>query len=339
MAKHKAPTAVTIAPLAEASPFERFLQRYWVPAILLILAVVAGVVVRHILRERARGVRDGSWEQLLGATQPGGILGLPSAAPDRLQGLAAELQGTEAGPWARLLQVQALVEERRYGEALTALDALEQGAPRHPLVAEVHDLGEGTPRSFVGAMREDIVAQQEWEAGRPELFALPDPPEDAPRVRIRTDQGDLVVALYTQQAPRHAENFLELAQQGYYDGTRFHRISSSFIQGGDPNSKDLDHPETWGQGGPETQLEPEPSGLAHFPGALSMAKKEGEALESGSQFFITTAPVHHLDGLHTVFGKVLEGLDVARAIGSAPVAAGAPERPAEPVIILGVEPL
>jgi len=145
------------------------------------------------------------------------------------------------------------------------------------------------------------------------------------------------VGLYAKKTPLHTENFLRLCREGYYDGTRFHRVIADFmIQGGDPNSRNADAPETWGQGGPETTIPAEITDLKHFKYVLAAAKKGTDVDSSGSQFYITTGEAHHLDGVHTVFGLVLEGKDVVDAIGSAPVTG---DRPDEPVVLLGTDVL
>jgi peptidyl-prolyl cis-trans isomerase B (cyclophilin B) len=152
-------------------------------------------------------------------------------------------------------------------------------------------------------------------------------------VRIETSAGAVELALLRDLAPKHVENFLKLCAEGYYVGTRFHRVQADFmIQGGDPNSKGDDR-SSWGQGGPDHTIPAEPNDWHHFAGVLSGAKKPGDAESSGSQFFITTEPAHHLDGQHTIFGAVVSGMDVVRAIASAPLAEGKIDQPAEPVTI------
>ena len=91
------------------------------------------------------------------------------------------------------------------------------------------------------------------------------------------------------------------------------------IQGGDPNTKDVDV-DLWGQGGPGYKVDQEKNDLRHFRGYLSAAKMGADTQSSGSQFFITTGTPHHLDGLHVVFGKVLEGMDTVGIIESGPIA-------------------
>lgn len=124
---------------------------------------------------------------------------------------------------------------------------------------------------------------------------------------ISTDRGNIEVELYPQYAPKTVNNFVFLARAGFYDGVTFHRVISDFmIQGGDPTGT--------GRGGPGYRFEDEFKGnpLKHETGVLSMANAGPGT--NGSQFFITHSPQPHLDGRHTVFGKVTSGQDVVDAI-------------------------
>jgi peptidyl-prolyl cis-trans isomerase B (cyclophilin B) len=126
-------------------------------------------------------------------------------------------------------------------------------------------------------------------------------------VKMETNRGTLELELYPQYAPITVNNFVFLTEQGFYDGVSFHRVIDNFvIQGGDP-------PGT-GRGGPGYRFEDEVVGnpLKHETGVISMANAGPNT--NGSQFFITHAPQPHLDGKHTVFGKVVEGRDVIYAI-------------------------
>ncbi len=124
---------------------------------------------------------------------------------------------------------------------------------------------------------------------------------------IETNRGNIVLKLHATQAPRTVNNFVSLAEDGYYDGVTFHRVLPDFmIQGGDPTGT--------GRGGPgytfKDEFTPE---LKHDkPGVLSMAN--AGANTNGSQFFITHVPTPWLDGKHSVFGQVTEGQDVVNAI-------------------------
>ncbi|OGO62963.1 MAG: peptidylprolyl isomerase [Chloroflexi bacterium RBG_19FT_COMBO_55_16] len=124
---------------------------------------------------------------------------------------------------------------------------------------------------------------------------------------IETNRGEIEVELYPQYAPKTVNNFIFLAREGFYDGVVFHRVISKFvIQGGDPTGT--------GSGGPGYRFEDEVVGnpLKHETGVISMANA-GENT-NGSQFFITHSPQPHLNGKHTVFGKVVAGHDVVDAI-------------------------
>ena len=118
---------------------------------------------------------------------------------------------------------------------------------------------------------------------------------------ITTHEGEIVLNLDFKAAPNTVANFVELANKGFYNGLVFHRVIPGFmIQGGDP--------EGTGMGGPGYTIDDEISNLKHDTGVISMANRGPNT--NGSQFFITQLPQPHLDGKHTVFGKVLSGQDV-----------------------------
>ena len=130
---------------------------------------------------------------------------------------------------------------------------------------------------------------------------------------IETNFGTIVIQLFPDVAPGHVENFVKLAQDGFYDGTTFHRVIPGFmIQGGDPNSKDDDRSND-GQGGPGYTINAEFSDKPHKRGILSMARAQ-DPNSAGSQFFIVVADSNFLDGQYTVFGEVIEGMEVADKI-------------------------
>ena len=132
---------------------------------------------------------------------------------------------------------------------------------------------------------------------------------------IHTDFGDIVLKFFPEEAPNHVENFVELARKGFYDGTTFHRVIPGFmIQGGDPNSRDADRMRH-GTGGPGYALKAEFNKRPHKRGTLSMARSQNPD-SAGSQFFICVADAPYLDGQYTVFGEVVEGMDVVDAIVS-----------------------
>ncbi|WP_129598233.1 peptidylprolyl isomerase [Methanohalophilus profundi] len=122
---------------------------------------------------------------------------------------------------------------------------------------------------------------------------------------IETDKGDIILELFENDAPRTVANFEKLIKQGFYNGLNFHRVIPDFvIQGGCPKGD--------GTGGPGFTIKCEINPRKHTKGALSMAHAGKDT--GGSQFFITHSPQSHLDGMHTVFGKVIEGMDVVYKI-------------------------
>ena len=135
---------------------------------------------------------------------------------------------------------------------------------------------------------------------------------------IETNKGTMKAELYEKDAPKTVANFEKLANSGFYDGTKFHRVISDFVvQGGDPLSRDLPAgDQRVGTGGPGYKIKCETAGnpRKHEVGALSMAHAGKNT--GGSQFFIVLSEQNtkHLNGVHTVFGKVIEGLDVVPKI-------------------------
>ena len=132
---------------------------------------------------------------------------------------------------------------------------------------------------------------------------------------IETKYGRIELMFYPDIAPRHVENFLSLARAGFYDGTIFHRVIPGFmIQGGDPNTKGEDK-SRYGTGGPGHKVKAEFSDRSHKRGILSMARSS-DPDSAGSQFFIVVKDSAFLDGQYTVFGEVINGMEVADQIVS-----------------------
>jgi peptidyl-prolyl cis-trans isomerase B (cyclophilin B) len=149
-------------------------------------------------------------------------------------------------------------------------------------------------------------------------------PSPGPKAIIKTKFGDIHIKLYPDVAPNHVGNFIKLAKSGFYDGTIFHRVIPGFmIQGGDPNTKNSLHKDTYGQGGPKDEkgnpilLKAEFSDTPHKRGIVSMARAD-KPDTAGSQFFVVVEPSPFLDGKYTAFGEVIKGLGVADRIVSLP---------------------
>ena len=141
-----------------------------------------------------------------------------------------------------------------------------------------------------------------------ELRAAEAEDDDLPRVKLITTEGDIVVELFENEAPQAVANFIHLVKQGFYDGLSFHRVLPGFMAQGGDNQR----------GGPGYTIRCEcfqDDYRHHFRGSLSMAKPAFPPRDSGSaQFYLTFAPTAHLDGKHTVFGRVIEGIHVAAAL-------------------------
>ncbi|HOG47990.1 MAG TPA: peptidylprolyl isomerase [Anaerolineae bacterium] len=124
---------------------------------------------------------------------------------------------------------------------------------------------------------------------------------------IVTDKGDITIELLAAQAPQTVNNFVFLARQGYYDGVTFHRVLEGFMaQGGDPTGR--------GGGGPGYEFADEITPELTFDGPGIVAMANSGPNTNGSQFFITYAATTHLNGKHTIFGRVTAGMDVAEQL-------------------------
>lgn len=134
---------------------------------------------------------------------------------------------------------------------------------------------------------------------------------------ITTNYGTIIFKFLPDKAPQTVDNFKKLANQGFYNGSKFHRVIPGFmIQGGDPNSKGADRT-SYGSGGPGYTVPDEFSDISHVRGIVSMANT-GQPNSGGSQFFIVVKDSPFLDGKYSVFGYVVKGMDVADKIVALP---------------------
>ena len=140
----------------------------------------------------------------------------------------------------------------------------------------------------------------------------------APRAIIETKFGEIELELLADKAPGHVKNFTDLAKKGFYNGTTFHRVIPGFmIQGGDPNTKDVNASRgQHGTGGPGYTIKAEFNDTAHKRGVLSMARST-DPNSAGSQFFICVGDSGFLDKQYSAFGRVVRGMEVADQIVSA----------------------
>ncbi|PWN33237.1 cyclophilin-like protein [Meira miltonrushii] len=152
--------------------------------------------------------------------------------------------------------------------------------------------------------------------------------DQASHVRLQTSQGNITLELYWKHAPKTCENFSQLAERGYYDGTPFHRIISDFmIQGGDPTGTGRGGTSIYGE-----KFQDEFTPELRFVGAGVLAMANSGPNTNGSQFFITLAPTPFLDRKHTIFGRVSDGMDVVQRMGL--VATDSTDRPRDEVKII-----
>ncbi len=201
---------------------------------------------------------------------------------------------------------QALIENKCddttiYGPASLAAFALndyDKAAEYHKLAVEA-----GNPNQSLLNWGVNFADYKKlWE--KEQEIRTAEEGKDLPRVKIATSKGDIVIELFEDQAPDTVGNFVSLVEKGFYDGTNFHRVLANFMaQGGDPKGD--------GTGGPGYEIFCEcykPDYRVHFRGTLSMAHAGRDT--GGSQFFLTFLPTPHLNGKHTAFGRIIEGLDV-----------------------------
>ncbi len=218
---------------------------------------------------------------------------------------AVEIDPAEQ-PQALVTLSECQFAEHRFEEAVATLESIPQETlATSPTLARQVELAleQRKPYPELWAA-EEAIRSAEAAAG------------DLPRLQIITSRGPITVELFENEAPNTVANFISLAESGFYEGTTFHRVIPNFMaQGGDPNTKP-DAEGVPGQGSPGYRIADEhdrDDARKHFKGSLSMAK-ETAPHTGGSQFFITHLPTAHLNGLHTVFGRVVDGLDVARSI-------------------------
>jgi dolichyl-diphosphooligosaccharide--protein glycosyltransferase len=179
---------------------------------------------------------------------------------------------------------------------------------------------------FIYKVNHDYVPKPQGEPDKPQEPTQPTQtagPDMTPSTEIgviETTQGTIKVEFFPKVAPKHVDNFISLANKGFYDGTLFHRIVPGFvIQGGDPNTVNSTDRNIWGQGGPGYTIEEEFNDIPHDRGILSMARAT-DPNSAGSQFFIVLEGDQQtkaaLDNKYTVFGRVIEGMDVVDKIAA-----------------------
>ena len=225
---------------------------------------------------------------------------------DAIQAIQSANIDPSKHPQAFLTLSECLFAENRFQEALDALNAIPEStlAAQTQIKAQVDQ---------VKPARDEYVKLWQIEES---LRAQEAAADDLPRAMIETEKGSILVELFENEAPNTVANFISLIDQKFYDGIKFHRVIPNFMaQGGDPNSREGSGGQP-GEGGPGYRIADEhlsDNHRKHFAGSLAMANT-GSPHTGGSQFYLTHMPTQWLNGRHTVFGRVLEGLDVVRKI-------------------------
>lgn len=199
--------------------------------------------------------------------------------------------------------------------AAFALNEYDKAAEWHKLAAEA-----GSPNQSLSNWNVDPLEYKKlWE--KEQEIRAAEEGKDLPRVKVTTSKGDIVIELFEDQAPDTVGNFVNLVEKGFYNGTLFHRVLPNFMaQGGDPKGD--------GTGGPGYEIYCEcykPDYRVHFRGSLSMAHAGRDT--GGSQFFLTFLPTPHLNGKHTCFGRIIEGIEVLARLQRIDPMAGAGKTP------------
>jgi peptidyl-prolyl cis-trans isomerase B (cyclophilin B) len=335
MAKHKDATEVLIATTEPQSEFSAYVQRLWMPALALFLGLGGYLAYTERQAESLSAEATASWAALGAAVQVDNPAAFATTDPTLVAGVAKAEMDRASGPWAKYIEASVRDQAGDSTGAIAALAELQQDHPAHMLNTMSFAAG-ASKETVVERMTSNVRDSAEWEAGHPALFSNPDPEEGSKRVKLTTTEGVIVVQLYEKEAPEHCANFLKLCGEGFYDNTNFHRVIANFmIQGGDPNTAGVDV-EAWGLGGPDYKIDREENDLKHFVGYLAAAKMPGEVQSSGSQFYITTGPAHHLDGQHVLFAKVVEGMETVRIVESAVLVPNT-SRPATPATVTSTE--
>lgn len=184
-----------------------------------------------------------------------------------------------------------------------------------------------------GTIQTPSATPQAASAEVPNQAPIMNNQENIMQATLHTNLGDITIEFYPD-APNTVANFTKLAGAGFYNGTKFHRVIKGFmIQGGDPLSKDDSMAARWGTGGPDYKFADEiHTNNQNAMGTIAMANSGPNT--NGSQFFINVAPNNFLDPKHTVFGKVIDGMEVVTAIENTPTSAG--DRPVTPMVIESV---
>lgn len=228
---------------------------------------------------------------------------------------------------AHVAQAEDKLEDLMYQDAKTIFD-YEKYLQRFPSGKYSNEPAIQDAKKILEEVNHILTNQEMTDIQAKVMMTPPEPVNPGEKAIIETPYGKMVAELYTDKAPNHAANFKRLAKAGYFNGTTFHRIIPGFvIQGGDINSRDADKSND-GMGGPGYTVDAEFNDIKHVAGILSMARAQ-DPNSAGSQFFVCAGTIPHLDRKYTVFGNVVEGLDVIEKIVNQP--RDSHDNPKEPI--------
>jgi cyclophilin family peptidyl-prolyl cis-trans isomerase len=159
---------------------------------------------------------------------------------------------------------------------------------------------------LVAKLAPNLEQYREWWAAESKLRAAEAEANDLPRVKLTTTKGEITLELFENEAPQTVANFLTLVKQGYYQDSPFHRVIAKFMAQGGAKNNDGSGEVGYSIRGEASR----PNFRRHFRGSLSMGLLPGQPDSGNSQFFLTVVPTPHLDGEHTVFGRVIDGIEV-----------------------------
>ncbi|MBI1849238.1 MAG: peptidylprolyl isomerase [Planctomycetes bacterium] len=238
-------------------------------------------------------------------------------ACSELSALAVKSKGTALEPYARLTLSTTLFTACEYAHALAELESIRKDFPNHYLCQPQATLG-----SLIDQDIELCRSQVEWLKGHPIDLSRPKPDDDEVAI-VETSEGSFKIGFFKAFAPKHVERFKELANNHKFDGTYvFHVFPDFWVRMGDLQATDPNDKSLWGASEMPDTLAPEPSKLLCIRGSVLQERPFGPNTQGlpdhGSQFNLCLANPSFLDGVSTVFGEIIEGLDVVESISRIP---------------------
>jgi cyclophilin family peptidyl-prolyl cis-trans isomerase len=336
---HKAPTAVSLAPLAEKSPFERFVGRYWPVIAGVVVLVVGGVIVRERLAQKRSDERNTSWDRLSASTTNDGFPRVPVAKVEVLERVADERPDAPAAPWALLMAARQGIDDADAAGADRALRRLESGFPQHSVVVDTWPIGpDGSAASLAAYLSDAAKLESEWRSANAALFANPALPADARSAEFRTAVGGFSVGLYSDRFPDVTSDFMAKCSEGGFNGTNIYVASpGQYCEFGDPSTRSADRA-GWGIEGNRHSIAATDSGLRHFAGVVSIRKAAEPGTFETDRYRVSLIAAHELDGDYLVIGAVTQGLDVLKTIAARESDPARPGELKEPVSVEACEP-